>query len=910
MTLLINNCAKFGSKKVQEPFMNYLHKLLLISSLAWFTSTASPVKAVKLTEPIYLDGKLTEFVWKRNAPVSDFKQRDPNQGVEPTEKTEVWVAYDNDALYIAARMYDSQPDSIMAILGRRDYFVTADWFAVFLDSYKDKRSGNFFGVGPAGTMVDGVLYNDDWDNSDWDGVWEGKTNVDEKGWTVELHIPFSQLRFQDKNEQVWGINFRRDIGRKNEKDYLVYQPRMQSGFVSRFPDLVGIEGIKPSQSLEILPFVTTKAEYTHPDAENPFKNSSEYSPDLGADFRYALGANLTLKATMNPDFGQVEVDPAVVNLSDVESFFQEKRPFFVEGANTFTMFGRGGGNNYWNFNFPEPTFFYSRRIGRAPRWNEEFNNSDFTDFPFATRIIGAGKIVGKVNDSWNVGTIHAVTRREFGRFQKNGVSTEMEVEPLTYYGIARMQKEFPEGKQGLGVMSTFTSRQFSNDPLNSKLKNWMNDKGGFAGVDGWTFLDGEKMWVVTSYAGLSYVEGTKARITDLQQNSQHYFQRPDADYLEVDTNATSLMGYIARMFLIKQKGNSYFNASAGIVDPNFEINDIGFLTRTEVINMHIGGGYVWTEPDGTFRTKEFGGGFGQSYDFGGNLTNRYQAFWSYLQWMNYYSITVNGGFSPAVTYNNSRTRGGPTTLNGTGWDLSIYGRSDDRKNIFVEGYLNTSEYQFAKSINYGTGLQFRPAANVSFSIGPDFTIYNDNLQWVDSYSDPFASATYGKQYIFGEMEQKTIAANIRLNWTFTPTLSLQLFMQPLISSALYKNYKMLAKSKSSDGIIYGENGSSIQRIVVNFQTDEVDYVVDADGDNGPAPSYRFDNRDFNYKSLRGNAVLRWEYLPGSAIYFVWTQNRNDNENHGEFQFNHSLTRLADVKADNIFLIKMSYYLNE
>lgn len=883
-------------------------KLLFVLFTCFFTVTAAQVKAIKLTEQITLDGQLTETVWLKTTPVTEFKQRDPDQGAAPTEKTEVWVAYDADALYIAARMYDSCPDSIMGILSRRDNYVTADWFGVYIDAYNDKRSGNVFAIGPTGSIIDGVLYNDDWSSDDWDGVWEGKAFIDEKGWTAELRIPFSQLRFQDKNEQVWGINFQRDIGRKNEKDYLVYTPRMESGFVSRFYSLTGIEGVKPSQSVEILPFITTKAEYTHPDPGNPFKRSAEYSQDLGADIRYGLGANLTLNATVNPDFGQVEVDPAVVNLSDVESFFQEKRPFFVEGANTFTMFGRGGGNNYWNFNFPEPTFFYSRRIGRALQWNSEFDNRDFTDFPFATRILGAGKIIGKVNDSWNIGTIHAITRREFGRYQESGKQIEMEVEPLTYYGVGRVQKEFAEGRQGLGMLGTLTARQFSNDPLNGKLKNWMNESGSFVGVDGWTFLDEEKMWVVTGYTALSHVEGSRARITDLQQNSQHYFQRPDARHVEVDTNATSLTGYMGRIFLMKQKGNFYFNASAGAINPHFENNDIGFLSRTDVINMHIGGGYVWPDPDGYFHMKEFGGGFGQSYDFGGNLIHRVQVFWGYLQWMNYYSVTINFAFNPNNAYDNRRTRGGPLTVNSAGWDLNIYGRTDDRQNIFVDGFIYTYDSRHANIFNTGTSLQIRPASNISFSLGPSFTLNNFNLQWVDSYSDPQALSTFGKRYIFAEMYQKTIAANIRLNWTFTPTLSLQLFVQPLISSATYANYKMLSKPKSNEGIVFGTNGSTIEKILVDEKTKEIDYIVDADG-AGPAPSYRFDSRDFNFKALRGNAVLRWEYLPGSAVYLVWTQSRTDNENLGEFRFNHSLTRLVDIKADNIFMIKMSYYLN-
>jgi hypothetical protein len=586
--------------------MNLIYRLVgSLAVIAALTNATQQIQVLKLTERVIVDGKLDEKIWLSSQPISDFKQKDPNQGSLPSEKTEVWIAYDNNAIYIAARMYDSSPDSIMALLDRRDNLNTADWFGVFLDPYHDKRSGNYFVIGPSGTLADGVLYNDDWDDSDWDGVWEGKSTIDKNGWTAEMRIPFSQLRFQDKNQQVWGINFRRDIGRKNESDYLVYTPRMESGYVSRFPELIGIEGVKPANALEILPFVTSKAEYTHPAPGNPFNNGSRYLSDLGGDIRYGLSSNLVLNATINPDFGQVEVDPATVNLSDVESMFQEKRPFFVEGANIFTNYGQGGGMNFWNFNFPYTTPFYSRRIGRPPIGNDTLSNTDFLESPFATKILGAGKITGKIIDGWNVGTIHAITAREFAEYKTNNLRSEAEVEPLTYYGVGRVQRDFNDGKQGIGLLSTFTQRQFSDNVL----KNNLNNNGLFVGMDGWTFLDSSKAWVITGYTNLSRAEGSRTRITSLQTNSQHYFQRPDASHLNVDTNATSLTGYAGRFYLIKQKGNFFFNSSLGFIDPKYEVNDLGFQSRADVINMHIGAGYNWTEPDGFFRRKELGGGF-------------------------------------------------------------------------------------------------------------------------------------------------------------------------------------------------------------------------------------------------------------------------------------------------------------
>ena len=878
--------------------------VLFLVLIATLTTAAQQIQALKLTEKIIVDGKLDENIWRSSQPFSDFKQKDPNQGSLPSEKTEVWVAYDNEAIYVAARMYDSSPDSIMALLDRRDNLNTADWFGVFLDPYRDKRSGNYFVLGPSGTLADGVLYNDDWDDSDWDGVWEGRSTINDNGWTAEMRIPFSQLRFQDNDQQVWGINFRRDIGRKNEQDYLVYTPRMESGYVSRFPELVGIEGVKPSNTIEILPFVTSKAEYTHPAPGNPFNNGSRYSSDVGTDMRYGLSSNLVLNGTINPDFGQVEVDPATVNLSDVESMFQEKRPFFVESANIFTNYGQGGGRSFWNFNFPYTTPFYSRRIGRSPVGNDTLSNVDFLESPFATRILGAGKITGKVVDGWNVGTIHAVTAREFADYKYNNLRTEAEVEPLTYYGVGRVQRDYNDGKQGIGLLSTFTQRQFSDNVL----KNSLNDNGLFVGMDGWTFLDSSKSWVITGYSNLSRVEGSRTRITNVQTNSQHYFQRPDASHLNVDTNATSLTGFAGRFYLIKQKGSFFFNSSFGFIDPNYEVNDLGFQSRADVINMHIGAGYNWSEPDGFFRRKELGGGFGQSFDFEGNLVHQVLAHFGFVRFMNFYSINWNLNLNPNEFINNRRTRGGPLTISKTAYSYNVNFSSDDSKPIVLEMFGNKEKSIQSNSFQLGFWTQYRPISNLTFSIGPSLSRDVTKLQWIGIvYSDQLAVNTFGNRYVFAEIDYNELSANIRLNWTFNPTLSLQFYLQPLIASQLYSNLKVLLKSKSDYYLIYGTNGSTVIDSLENNEI--VGHNIDVDGVSGNSPSAFVRNRNTTTKELRGNAVLRWEYLPGSAIYFVWTQSRFDSESNGNAQFARSLDRLISSKADNIFLIKMSYYFN-
>jgi len=846
------------------------------------------VHAVRLTEQITLDGKLNESVWQNDNGVTKFTQREPVEGGQPSEKTVVHVAYDDAALYIGARMYDV-PDSIVARLGRKDVFVSADRFNVYIDSYHDKLTGFYFSVNAAGTFYDGILFNDDWDDNSWDGVWEGKISRDNEGWTAEMRIPFSQLRFQNAAENVWGINFSRDISRRNERDFVVFTPKNGSGFVSRFVDLVGIEHISPPQQLEVLPYITTKAEYLQHAANDPFVSGSKYSPRIGGDLKYGISSNLTLNATINPDFGQVEVDPAVVNLSDVETFFDEKRPFFIEGSTIFN-FGQGGTNNNWGFNFPNSNFLYSRRIGRAPEGSTP--TADYAEIPSGTDILGATKITGKLGDSWNVGTIQALTQREYADLQTNGQRSRAEVEPLTYYGVARTQKEFNHGAQALGFMSTLAARSFSDD----RLRDEINSSGMTFGLDGWTALDSEKTWVLAGYTAMSRVTGSREQMMNIQQNSRHYFQRPDADHVSLDTNATSLTGFNGRFKLNKQKGNFYMNAAFGFIDPKFEINDLGFLSRSDILNGHVVASYRWSEPKDFYRYIELGGATFRSYDYGGHIVWNGLFHFGYIEFPNFWAVDWNFAYNPE-TFNNRRTRGGPLTKNPPGFQIGIFPRTNQNESVVFNWGWFTYQSEWQRQYEPFVTVEWRPTSNFSLSFGPDFFHDFENSQYIGTYDDPLAASTFGRRYVFAELSQNTLSASIRVNWTFTPTLSLQMYVQPLISAGEYTNFKELARPSTYEFNRYGDGSSTF---------DGVNYVADPDG-SGPAPSISVGNPNFCFGSIRGNAVLRWEYFPGSTVYFVWTQTRSDVEDIGEFQFNHSMSRLFDATPDNIFLIKLSYW---
>lgn len=857
------------------------------------------VHALHISEPIELDGLLSESAWQGPG-FSDFKQRDPNQGEPTTERTEVWVAYDDAALYVAARLYDSSPDSIMRILGRRDAFLTTDEFMFFVDPYYDRRSGYYFALSAGGTMTDGTMYNDDWDDNSWDGVWEGKANVDEKGWTVEMRIPFSQLRFHGKDEYIWGVNFKRTIGRKNELDYLVYTPRNESGFVSRFGDLTGIAGIGTARQIEVLPYANTRAEYTQHPPGDPFNKGSRYFPGLGADMKIGLTSNLTLDATVNPDFGQVEVDPAVVNLSDVETFFNEKRPFFIEGANVFE-FGYGGSNNFWGFNWSNPTIFYSRRIGRAPQ--ASLPNYDYGDFPLGTHILGAGKLTGRVFDEWKIGTIHAITNREFAELQSGGQRSSVEIEPLAYYGITRIQRDFDGGRQGIGLISTYTKRAYDDQ----RLRNQTNSDALVAGIDGWTFLDSDKEYVITGWGALSHVQGTRSRMIALQRNSAHYYQRPDAAHVEPDTMATSLTGFAGRLLLNKQKGAVILNAGVGTVDPGFDVNDLGFQSRTDLINGHIVLGYQWTTPTEYYRrlrlqTATFG-----NLDYGGNKI--WHGYWGsiFYEFTNYYWIASGWAYNP-FTIDIRRTRGGPAMLTLPGRELWWEFGSDSRKEIVVSMFGFIYERTNEPSWQVETNIEWKPAPNISLTAGPYFGRDRTMAMYLTTVPDPLAAATYGTRYVFSTLDQTSLGASVRLNWTFSPKLSLQLFLQPLISVGDYHDFKELRAPKTFNFLRYGQDDGSTLVETQDANGNVTGYQIDPDG-AGSAAAFNVGNPDFNYTSIRGNAVLRWEYQPGSTLYLVWTRSSSGSVRDGRFRFGESFDRLLNARTDNILMLKFTYWFS-
>ena len=849
------------------------------------------IQAVRLATPIRVDGVLDEAPWQA-AGVDRFIQREPVQDSAPTERTVVWVAFDNEALYVAARMYDSHPDSVKAFLARRDRWAESDRFNVWIDSYNDDRSGFYFGLNAAGTQYDGTMFNDEWDDDSWDGVWTGAVRRDGEGWTAEFRIPYSELRFRPSDQQVWGINFNRFVARKNERDYLVFTPRNGSGYVSRFPDLVGLQGLNPPRRLAVLPYATTRSVLAPSQAGDPFFDGSSAELAVGADVKVGIGSNLTLDATVNPDFGQVEVDPAFVNLSDAEFVFQERRPFFVEGSNTFD-FGYGGSNNFWGFNWGGADFFYTRRVGRSPRGGA---SGDFIDRPEGTRILGAAKLTGKVAGTANLGVLTALTRREFAQTSTAGVRDETEVEPLASYTVARVQNEFNGGRQGLGMIATFAGRSYDDQGL----RDVTNSSSLGLGLDGWVTLDSDKKWVLTGWGGFTNINGTADRIASIQRGSVHYFQRPDAGHVSYDPTRTSMAGWASRVTLNKQKGNWKFNTAVAALSPGFDQNDLGLNSRTDILNGHVVFGYGWSTPTSWYQEARTDLAAYRTYDFGGNLTSNGFFEMGYISFKNYHSLNWNFSYSPSVL-NNRITRGGPMFRYPVSHSWNFNYGTDSRKRISAQAYVGRDAAgDLDEGFNTGAYLEFRPSSSLTVSAGPDYSINRTSLQSLGNYADATATGTFGARYLFGDLDQTTISANIRVNWIFSPRLSLEVFAQPFLSSGDFGKVHALATAGAGEFLTYGEDGASTMSEAGG------DVTVDADG-AGAAPTYTYGNPDFTFASLRGNAVVRWEYTPGATIFFVWTQDRSYDDGVGDFRPRNSFSNLFEQQARNIFAVKATYY---
>ena len=839
--------------------------------------SAPHATATRFSGTISIDGALNEQQWRSAQPISGLTQLDPNEGRPATERSDIRFMFDDNALYIGAMLYDRQ--DARGRLGRRDMNMAAsDWLTVIIDTNHDHRTAVGFEVNPLGVKRDQTRSPSGEDDG-WEPVWEVATNVTDSGWVAEMRIPFSQLRFSGKSDLVWGLQVERQIARNQEFANWAFTPREQAGGIPRFGHLVGITGVGTGKRLEVMPYIVGKSENLER-RNNPFRDDHEMSADVGVDLKYRATSSMTLDATVNPDFGQVEVDPAVINLTAFETFFPERRPFFVEGSELFN-FGTDGTNSV----------FYSRRIGRQPSLAPSFLERDVPD---ATRILGATKLTGRTAGGWAIGVLDAVTQKEEARFRApDGTEGSIVAEPLTNYFAGRLRREARGGLTAVGSFLGAVNRGELEGDLSSVLR-----KSAYTGGVDFFHQWSQRTWTLQGFVASSHVTGDRAAMIGTQRLPYHYFQRPDATHLELDTLATSLTGFAGSAILSHRIGRHWnMNGSFNTISPDYEISDLGFQRRADRLDLQANGSYSETRP-GRFRRYELGGSALVEHNYAWDPISSRLFLNGFVQLLNYWSVAVNTSWGLPGTIDDRLTRGGPHAERPHYFYVNTEAVSDPRKSIVLSLGNFTQWSPGGSNFDWFGNIQFKPRPSIEISLGPSLSWDKSEAQFLGRIVDPLAVNTYGARYIFASVDQTTLSLNTRVNYTFSPTLSLQVFAQPFIASGKFGAAKEFAEPGTFDFLQYGRDIGEI-----------VDGRIYPNGPGPNAVSFDVPQPDFNVGSLRGNAVLKWDWRPGSTMYVAWQQTRDSFSPIGDFALSRDLDTLFDRRPDNIFLVKVSYWLN-
>lgn len=821
------------------------------------------VEAVAITpnNSVRVNGELSEELWQTARAVDAFVQREPDEGGRPSQRTEFRVAYDASTLFVRVHAFDTESDRIVSYLTRRDESSPSDWIHILIDSYHDKRTAFEFAVNPDGVKQDRYWFNDNRSDDSWDAVWDVKVSRDPSGWSAEFRIPFSQLRFSPSESLTFGFAVTRSVGRLNETSTWPLLARSANGYVSSFGELGPLSLRASPKKLELVPYAVANVTRQRP-GDNPLLSSSAGDGSVGLDIKYALTPGLTLTSTFNPDFGQVEADPAVVNLTAFETFFAERRPFFVEGSGTFRF-----ESDCWD---GPCSLFYSRRIGRSPQGTDVLPSGDgvYTEYPAQSTILGAGKLTGRVG-RFSIGVMHAVTQEETGTALDNGVRTQRAVEPTTNYTVARVRREFAN-QSSVGVMMTATNRR-----LPSALR-FLPESAYVGGVDFDARL--RSLYSVTGYWSASSVRGDPEAITELQQNSRHYYQRPDAASFAVDPAASSLNGASGRIGISKIGGQrTRFNVNVGYKSPGFDLNDAGFLRRADE-RWATGWFQLRSDvPTRAFRSRNLNFNVFRSWNSDGdslvNGANVNANFTFVNNW------EAGGGTNTnRLTIDDRMTRGGPAVLTegfNTFWSWM---NTDNRRAVSMSMFNGGGGNGVGSTFHdHEFSVTYRPVTGLAIASGVRLNRASNGEQWTNLVTDA------RDHYVFAHLDQTTVALTERFNYTMTPNLSLQLYAEPFVSGGAYAGFKEVVDGRNPD---YGSRYAPFA------------YDLAANG-----------NPDFNVKSFRTTNVLRWEYKPGSTFFIVWQQARENDAVPGGFRFGRDLHDVFGVPPRNVFLVKLAYWLN-
>lgn len=882
------------------PFLVFLMGLSLpvvLSAQDATTTTDSIPKRQYFTKqligtPPEIDGDLSDLCWDAVPWSGDYIQLQPHEGHDPTQETVFKILYDAKNLYVAFRCFDKEPEKIVRRMSRRDGFE-GDWVEINIDSYNDKRTAFSFTISVSGVKGDEFVSDDgnNWDPS-WNPIWYADTKVDTLGWTAEVRIPLSQIRYGNNDNHVWGIqSTRRDF---REESRSVWQPIRQNAgrWVSGFGELHGINGIKPQRQIEVQPYVLGKVETFEKEEGNPFATGSDSDINVGLDGKFGVTSDLTLDFTINPDFGQVEADPGALNLDGFQIFFPEQRPFFIENRNLFDyQFSSAitGGN------FTIDNLFYSRRIGRSPHYYPDLADSEYADVPNQTSILGAAKFSGKTKSGLGIGILESVTAKEEAVIQLDGEERKEVVEPLSNYFVGRLTQDFRDGQTVLGGIFTATNRFLEDTGIDDLHKSAYT--GGVDILHRWK----DRTYYIAASGIFSRVNGSQEAILQTQTAFEHYFQRPDADHLRVDSTATSLLGHGGTIKVGKGAGNWNFEGGVTWRSPELELNDIGFMLNADEINHFFWTGYRFNKPFSIFRNASVNYNHWLRWDFGG--TNTYQA--TNLNWhamFNNFWQTGMGFTYEFKDISNYSLFGGPALRRSRGFAPWIFISTDRRKmvrfdlNAFTASGFekNAPKTVFAQSFNLGITIQ--PTNAFNFSIRP---AYNQNKRKVQFVTDlEYEGQT---RYIAGQVDQQTLSVTVRFNVNITPNLTLQYYGQPFISRGRYHDFKYITDPKAEE---FYDRFHLYTAEEIGYDAENDEYLIDETGDK--VTDYSFGKPDFNYMQYRSNLVARWEYIPGSEIFLVWSQGITNSGNPEEALFSSLTDNLFDQQPHNIFLVKATY----
>ncbi len=817
-------------------------------------ATATVAQASRASKAVVLDGRDDDDAWRLAQMIDVFRQFDPKEDAEPRFRTEARAVFDDRNLYVLVRMFDPHPDSILPLLARRDVRTESDQIKIVIDSYHDRRSGYEFATNPAGVKRDYLISNDGNEDDSWDGIWDVATRIDSLGWVAEFRIPLSQLRFAKSDQHTFGFGIWRDVQRHGERYSWPLYRRNKAGLSSQLGELRGIDGIGTPRRLETTPYTVTK-NLSHPEASGSFGRQQLVA--VGADVKYGLTSNLTLDATINPDFGQVEADPSVLNLTAFEQFYQERRPFFMEGQGIFQ----------YNLSCNDGTcsgLFYSRRIGRSPQLGGQYYDASN---PQNTTILGAAKVTGRLSNGLSIGVLDAMTQREVGQGDKT-------IEPAANYAVVRLQQDLRKGNSGVGLMLTSTNRQ---------LDEWSDEylrRGAYtAGLD-FRHRFHKNEYEFSGYLAGSRVNGSATAIASLQQNSVHGYQRPDGG-LEFDPTATAMDGATMQLGLNKQGGGkTRFWTGYTRTLPGFEINDLGFQSRADQQSYSNWFQVAWQKPTPWYRRVivnfnqwTVGNTTGQLTDLGGNI-NAHAEFTN--QWWAHAGVNQN---ALAGALDDRVARGGPAVrqvFNRSGW----FGLEGDRRwkvqpAFFVQGQFEDVSGSWSFGANPEVAV--RIASRMQARIGVSLSRSVNDAQWYGNVTDGNGVT----HYTFARLDQHVASLTSRFDFTATRTLSLQVYASPFVATGDYSDWKELDDPKSA---------SYAGRYKIYSSASPLS--------------------DFNFKEFRSNTVVRWEYRPGSTLFFVWSQGRQqDGMNPGTFEASRDVRDLFKARPDNTFLVKASYWFS-